>query len=45
LKYWVLDARLVGGSGNHYTAHFWRFHEIDFHERSVYGAAFPADAV
>ena len=30
-------ARLVGGSSNHYTANFWRFHEIDFHERSVYG--------
>jgi hypothetical protein len=27
----------VGGSSNHYTANFWRFHEIDFHERSVYG--------
>jgi choline dehydrogenase-like flavoprotein len=33
-----LYARLVGGSSNHYTANFWRFHEIDFHERSVYGA-------
>ena len=30
-------ARLVGGSGNHFTANFWRFHEIDFHERSVLG--------
>ncbi|HEY1312256.1 MAG TPA: NAD(P)-binding protein, partial [Steroidobacteraceae bacterium] len=31
-------ARLVGGSSNHYTANFWRFHEIDFHERSVLGS-------
>ena len=30
-------ARMVGGSGNHFTANFWRFHEIDFHERSVLG--------
>ncbi len=30
-------ARLVGGSSNHFTANFWRFHEIDFHERSVLG--------
>jgi choline dehydrogenase-like flavoprotein len=30
-------ARLVGGSSNHFTANFWRFHEIDFQERSVYG--------
>ena len=34
----LMYARLVGGSSNHYTANFWRFHEIDFHERSVYGA-------
>jgi choline dehydrogenase-like flavoprotein len=33
----LLYARLVGGSSNHYTANFWRFHEIDFHERSVLG--------
>jgi choline dehydrogenase-like flavoprotein len=31
-------ARLVGGSSTHYTANFWRFHEIDFHERSVLGS-------
>jgi choline dehydrogenase-like flavoprotein len=30
-------ARLVGGSSVHFTANFWRFHEIDFHERSVLG--------
>jgi choline dehydrogenase-like flavoprotein len=34
----ALYARLVGGSSNHFTANFWRFHEIDFHERSVLGA-------
>jgi choline dehydrogenase-like flavoprotein len=33
----ILYARLVGGSSNHYTANFWRFHPIDFNERSVYG--------
>ena len=26
----ALYARLVGGSSVHYTANFWRFHEIDF---------------
>jgi choline dehydrogenase-like flavoprotein len=31
-------ARLVGGSSTHYTANFWRFHAIDFNERSVLGA-------
>ena len=30
-------ARIVGGSSTHYTANFWRFHEIDFNERSVLG--------
>ena len=30
--------RGVGGSSLHYTANFWRFHEIDFNERSVLGA-------
>ena len=33
----LVYARLVGGSGNHFTANFWRLHEIDFHERSVLG--------
>jgi choline dehydrogenase-like flavoprotein len=31
-------ARIVGGSSTHYTANFWRFHEIDFNERSVLGS-------
>jgi choline dehydrogenase-like flavoprotein len=30
-------ARLVGGSSNHFTANYWRFHEIDFNERSRLG--------
>jgi choline dehydrogenase-like flavoprotein len=30
-------ARMVGGSSVHFTANYWRFHEIDFHERSVLG--------
>jgi choline dehydrogenase-like flavoprotein len=34
----ALYARLVGGSSNHFTANFWRFHDIDFKERSVLGA-------
>ena len=29
--------RGVGGGSLHYTANFWRFHEIDFVERSVLG--------
>jgi choline dehydrogenase-like flavoprotein len=31
-------ARMVGGSSNHFTANFWRFHEVDFSERSLLGA-------
>jgi choline dehydrogenase-like flavoprotein len=31
-------ARIVGGSSNHFTANYWRFHDIDFHERSVLGS-------
>jgi choline dehydrogenase-like flavoprotein len=30
--------RTVGGGSVHFTANFWRFHEIDFNERSVLGA-------
>jgi choline dehydrogenase-like flavoprotein len=30
-------ARGVGGTTLHYTANYWRFHEIDFRERSVLG--------
>jgi choline dehydrogenase-like flavoprotein len=31
-------ARTVGGSSVHFTANFWRFHEVDFKERSLLGA-------
>ena len=31
-------ARTVGGSSVHFTANYWRFHEIDFDERSRLGA-------
>jgi choline dehydrogenase-like flavoprotein len=30
-------ARTVGGSSLHYTANYWRFHELDFNERSLLG--------
>jgi len=33
----VLYGRCVGGSSVHFTANFWRFHEIDFMERSKIG--------
>jgi choline dehydrogenase-like flavoprotein len=29
--------RQVGGGTVHFTANYWRFHESDFHERSLYG--------
>jgi choline dehydrogenase-like flavoprotein len=31
-------ARMVGGSSNHFTANYWRFHAVDFNERSLLGA-------
>jgi choline dehydrogenase-like flavoprotein len=34
----LIYARIVGGSSTHFTANYWRFHEIDFHERSVLGS-------
>ncbi|HUO83259.1 MAG TPA: NAD(P)-binding protein, partial [Gammaproteobacteria bacterium] len=30
-------ARLVGGSSVHFTANYWRFHDVDFKERSLLG--------
>ena len=33
----LVYARIVGGSSNHFTANFWRFHEIDFKEHSKLG--------
>jgi choline dehydrogenase-like flavoprotein len=29
--------RQVGGGSVHFTGNYWRFHETDFHERSVFG--------
>ena len=34
----VIYGRLVGGGSVHFTGNFWRFHEIDFVERSRRGA-------
>ena len=31
-------ARTVGGSSVHFAGNYWRFHEVDFHERSQLGA-------
>lgn len=36
-QYSVMYGRCVGGSSVHFTANFWRFHEIDFKERSKIG--------
>lgn len=33
----LLYARMVGGSSVHFTANYWRFHEVDFIERSLLG--------
>lgn len=34
----VSYAKMVGGSSVHFTANFWRFHPIDFKERSIFGS-------
>jgi choline dehydrogenase-like flavoprotein len=34
----LIYARMVGGSSNHFTANYWRFHENDFNELSLLGA-------
>lgn len=36
-QYSVMYGRCVGGSSVHFTANFWRLHEIDFMERSKVG--------
>ena len=36
-QYCVMYGRCVGGSSVHFTANYWRFHEIDFVERSRVG--------
>jgi choline dehydrogenase-like flavoprotein len=33
----IMYGRQVGGGSVHFTANYWRFHESDFHERSLYG--------
>ncbi|HTQ85926.1 MAG TPA: GMC family oxidoreductase, partial [Candidatus Solibacter sp.] len=41
----LLYGRVVGGGSVHFTANYWRFHEIDFIERSRRGAVAGADLV
>jgi choline dehydrogenase-like flavoprotein len=41
----VVYGRIVGGTSVHFTANFWRFHEIDFIERSKVGAVPGANLV
>jgi len=41
----LLYGRVVGGGSVHFTANYWRFHEIDFIERSKRGAVPGADLV
>ncbi|MBA3562683.1 MAG: GMC family oxidoreductase [Gammaproteobacteria bacterium] len=33
----AIYARLVGGSSVHFTGNYWRFHDVDFKERSLLG--------
>ncbi len=33
----IMYGRQVGGGSVHFTANYWRFHESDFEERSVFG--------
>lgn len=39
----VLYGRMVGGGTTHFTANYWRFHEIDFIEKSKLGTIPGAD--
>lgn len=39
----VAYGRIVGGTSVHFTANFWRFHEIDFREVSRFGSVAGAD--
>ncbi len=41
----LVYGRIVGGTSVHFTANFWRFHEIDFIERSKIGAIPGANLV
>lgn len=33
----IVYGRQVGGGSVHFAANYWRFHESDFHERSLFG--------
>jgi choline dehydrogenase-like flavoprotein len=37
-KQMIWYGRLVGGGSVHFTTNYWRFHEVDFMERSKHGA-------
>ncbi|HKV25041.1 MAG TPA: GMC family oxidoreductase [Candidatus Acidoferrum sp.] len=39
----IAYGRIVGGTSVHFTANFWRFHEIDFTEHTRYGPTPGAD--
>ncbi len=41
----LVYGRLVGGTSVHFTANFWRFHEIDFTEHTRFGPAAGAAMV
>jgi choline dehydrogenase-like flavoprotein len=34
----LMYARTLGGASVHFTANYWRFHEVDFEERSRFGS-------
>lgn len=34
----LMYARMLGGASVHFTANYWRFHEVDFDERSRFGS-------
>jgi choline dehydrogenase-like flavoprotein len=37
-QHYLVYGRVVGGGSVHFTANYWRFHEVDFEERSRYGS-------
>jgi choline dehydrogenase-like flavoprotein len=43
IKRMISYGRLVGGGSVHFTTNYWRFHELDFAERSRKGAIAGAD--
>jgi choline dehydrogenase-like flavoprotein len=40
---YILYGRVVGGGSVHFTANYWRFHEVDFEERTRSGTVAGAD--